>query len=123
MRRVNSVGGYRIYPTSPQSADVAAYAESVLGQFNDGMDRLHYHRELSPAEQQILSHARNGSTIAVRYQVLLHRTSRLWNLALAQQDLINHSIPIEINNAAELAASLIACSEEWEQLKVLINQS
>ena len=56
MRRHNSVGGYRIYPSSPQVSELLGRATNAVSVFREGMDRLNTQRQLTYEQHQQLNH-------------------------------------------------------------------
>ena len=85
MRPHNSVGGYRVYPTSPADAETANAEVAILGQFNEGMDRLNTERQLTDQEQYLVDHLDHRSELANKYQRLLVTSNTIWGLALEKQ--------------------------------------
>lgn len=117
MRKSNSVGGYRLYPTSPEDAEIEEINTAVLGQFNDGMDRLNRERELSQREQQLIDQLGADNQLAWDYQSLRATTNQLWRLALQKQQQLNEGIIAGPYSTNQLGLRLIDCANNWQQFK------
>ena len=120
MRPNNSVGGYRIYPSSPAEAENEDLCVAALGQFNEGMDRLNRERRLTQMQQQLINRLDPGSQLARRYQNLRSSSARLWRQALAEQLEQNGVIRNEETasyTTAEFGQILIDCADQWQQFK------
>ena len=113
MRPNNSVGGYRIYPTSPQVAESVERGVAIIGQFNEGMDRLNRERELTQAQQNLVNRFDPNSQLARNYQALNSASDGLWQQALALREL-------EITDGQvinQLGLHLNACANRWQGFK------
>ena len=117
MRPSNSVGGYRIYPSSPGQADAVAIGVAIIGQFNEGMDRLNRERELTQREQQLIDNLDPNSQIARNYQGLITVSNRLWQFALEKQQSLDRAESVGPYTTAQLGQRLIECANHWRQLK------
>ena len=89
MRPHNSVGGFRIYPSSPQAAESHERAIASIGQFREGMDRLNRERQLTQTQQQRLDQLDPNSQRVDNYRRLIVTSDRLWQMALAKQQALN----------------------------------
>ena len=117
MRPHNSVGGYRVYPTSPAAAEAADHAITVTSQFNEGMDRLNRERQLTEREQHLLDNLDPNSRPGNNYRRLISASNNLWTLALEKQRTRNLGIvagPFTVN---QLAHHLNRCADQWQELK------
>ena len=113
MRPHNSVGGFRIYPTSPQVAEHAERGFALIAQFNEGMDRLNRERELDQTQQNLVNNLHPNSQLARSYQALSSVSNGLWQQALELQNLeitVGHVIN-------ELGLHLNACANRWQEFK------
>ena len=117
MRRSNSVGGQRVYPSSPHFAEVANTTNAIYGQFIEGMDVLHRKRQLTQTEEESLIHLPADSPILREFHNLRERSETLWQLALNKQQHINHGQVAGPYTTAELGNLLIGCAERWDTLK------
>ena len=123
MRPHNNVGGHRTYPTSIAVAEAADLILATLGQFNDGMDRLHQERELSEQQEAILATLPSNSQIQRAHRQLSRRTAQVWQRALqCQQD---RQSELGISQADLQAASnvLHQCANDWRELKRQLDQN
>ena len=117
MRRSNSVGGHRLYPSSPAEAEREDMNTAILGQFNEGMDRLNRERELSQRQQQLIDQLDPSHQLAWDYQSLRSTTNQLWRLALQKQQQLNEGIVAGPYSTNRLGLSLIDCANNWQQFK------
>ena len=117
MRSNNSLGGYRIYPTSPEYADTVASGSATLGQFIEGMDRLNRDRQLTATEQQQLDHLNPASPLAQDYSRLQTNSNQLWQLALEKQQSFSQMRPTGPFTMDDLGRMLIRCADHWQSLK------
>ena len=117
MKRINSVGGYRIYPSSPGQSDAAARGNAILGRFREGMDRLYHERNLSESEQSLIGHMGHESEITQKYQKLQRNTETLWNIAIEKQQARNRGENSELLTMAEIGERLLHCANRWALLK------
>ena len=117
MRPHNSVGGYRVYPTSPADAQSADNNITTLSQFNEGMDRLNRERQLTEREQHLLDNLDPNSQPVNNYRRLMTASNNLWTLALEKQRTRNLGVvagPYTIN---QIAHHLNRCADQWQELK------
>lgn len=117
MRRVNSVGGYRIFPSSPDRADAAARGNAIFGQFNDGMDQLNTARRLSMNEQQRIASLEENNPLRTMYQELVRDSNRLWNNALLMQNYFQQRRNPPPISTLELGHQLLNCAHRWHLFK------
>ena len=117
MRQANSVGGYRLYPTSPEDAEIAETNVAVRGQFNEGMDRLNTERQLTQREQQLIDQLHDDNQLAWDYQSLRATSTQLWQQALAKQQQLNQGIIAGPYTTNQLGLLLNQCANNWQQLK------
>ena len=117
MRPNNSLGGYRIYPTSPAYAEEIANSLAILGQFNEGMDLLNRESELTDRQQQLLNALDPNTQLARNYHSLRSSTNALWLLALDKQQQINQHVVAGPYTTQTLGRLLNQFSNHWKQLK------
>ena len=117
MRPHNSVGGYRIYPTSPQASESLDRAVAAIGQFREGMDRLNTERQLTETQQHQLNHLDPNSERANNHRRLIVVSDRLWQLALAKQRALNRLDDSGQFSAAQLGQHLNHCANRWQEFK------
>ena len=117
MRPNNSLGGYRIYPTSPEYAEIVASGFAIVGQFNEGMDRLNRDRQLTETERQLLDHLNPDSQLAQDYARLQTHTNLLWQRALQKQQSFAQMSPTGPLTMNDLGQLLIRCADHWQLLK------
>ena len=118
MKLRNNVGGFRIYPTSPVDAEISIMAAGVIGQFNEGMDRLHRERELTQQQLQFVNQRPSpNSQLARCYRVLNAYSNRFWQLALEKQQYLNQGIVNGPYTTKELGKLLIQSADLWQELK------
>ena len=117
MRPNNSVGGYRIYPTCPEDAESASIAVGILGQFNEGMERVHTERQLTQAQQEVANRLDPNCPLARKHQRLSSLTDDLWQVTLQKQRDNNECIATVEYTTEELAERLSRCADLWQQLK------
>ena len=117
MRPNNSVGGYRLYPSSPLEADTAEIGVAVLGQFNEGMDRLNRERQLTQREQDLVDNLSPNSQLARNYRRLCESSNNLWQHALDLQQQLNRRVFTGPYTPQQLAAQLAQCADQWQQLR------
>ena len=117
MRPHNSVGGYRIYPTSPDTAEACNTAVAVLGQFREGMDRLSAERQLTERQQNQVDQLDPNSERANNHQRLIAVSNRLWELALEKQRAIaRHEASGEFTTE-QLGELLDDYANRWQEFK------
>ena len=117
MRANNNVGGYRIYPTSPQAAELYNAGLAILGQFNEGMDRLNAERQLSDAQEHVVSQLDPNSELATKHQHLITVSNRLWQHALEkQQALANYDFSGQYTTE-QLGDLMNQCANKWQEFK------
>ena len=118
MKLRNSVGGQRIYPTSPEEAEMAAMAIGIIGQFNEGMDRFNRERTLTEQQHQLLVQRQNLNTQLARcYRMLTALSDRFWQLALEKQQFLNLGLIDGPYTTKELGQLLIRFADLWKGLK------
>ena len=117
MRSSNSVGGFRIYPTSPEDAESAKNCIAIQGQFNDGMDRLNRERELTPRQHQLVGSLHPDALLAQQYRSLHRVSTQLWRMALEKQQSLNQGIVAGPYTTRELGQRLIDCADLWSRFK------
>lgn len=122
MKRINSVGGHRLYPSTPADSDRVASGIAIIGQFIDGMDCLNRHRELTPQQVSYVESLDSRSEIAQKYRHLMRRSEAVWQIALEKQIQINEMNLNGPYSTEEVGQRLIACANAWKQLKDSINQ-
>ena len=116
MRPNNSVGGYRLYPSSPVDAEMASIATGIIGQFNEGMDRLNRERQLTETQQQVVNNLNPNSQLGRKYQNLISASNDLWQMALEKQQNNNQNIMAGPYTTEELADRLSRCANLWQQM-------
>ena len=118
MRLRNSVGGQRIYPTSPEEAETAVMAIGIIGQFNEGLDRLNRERTLTETQQRLLDQRPDSVMhLAFCHRILSFFSDRFWQFALEKQLLHNHGIIDGPYTTKELGERLNHCADLWQGLK------
>ena len=122
MRQNNSVGGYRLYPSSPEVAESAGRFRAIIGRFNEGMDRLRRECELTETQQQLINHLDSNCQLARYSRSLGNLSHRLWQLALEKQQ--EHSLGGDsgIYSTDELGMRLNNCATSWKELKRLLDE-
>ena len=113
MRPHNSVGGFRIYPTSPQVAESVERGRAIIGQFNEAMDRLNIERQLTERQQQQVDHLDPNSLLASNHQALTTVSNSAWRQALRIQE--NEITDEQTLNA--VGRHLNACANRWQGFK------
>ena len=117
MRPNNSVGGYRIYPTSPEDAEIATTVVGILGQFNESMDRMNSEWDLTQTQQQKLDRLNPNSRLARQYSTLSVASTELWQLALERQQQHDQGVAAGPYSTDQLTERLNRCANGWQQLK------
>ena len=117
MRPHNSVGGYRIYPTSPQVAEFIDRGVATVAQFNEGMDRLNSERRLTQTQQNLVDNLDPNSPLARNYQGLITVSNRFWELALEKQQTLARNEFAGPYTVAQLGQHLNQCANGWHQFK------
>lgn len=117
MRQTNSVGGQRVYPGSPGFADDLRNSREIIGQFNDGMDRLRRDRELTANQQEYIDSLDANHPIKRLQQLLTTKSDMLWQYALEKQNALNQGLQTGPYTTAQLGELLIGCADRWRQLK------
>ena len=123
MRRVNSVGGHRMYPSTPAESDRVASGIAIISQFSEGLDRLNCHRELTPQQLSYVQSLDSRSDIAQKYRRLMHCSDAVWSLALEKQ---RQMAQMNLNgpySTEEVGEGLIACANAWQEFKESIDQA
>ena len=122
MRPHNSVGGYRIYPTSPDFAEACDTAVAIQGQFREGMDRLNTEQQLTERQQRQVDQLDPNSEHAIDYRRLIAFSNRLWELALTKQQALNRLNDSGQFSAAQLGQHLNHCANRWQQFKSQLDE-
>ena len=123
MKRTNSVGGHRTYPTTPQMHEIEARAHGEIGVFNDGLDRLNRERQLTVEQEQFLHQLADNAPLKQRFARIAARTNRLWNLAMDHQRFLRgESDDDGPYTTANLGQRMIAESDTWTRFKQDIAQ-
>ena len=122
MRHNNSVGGYRLYPSSPDVAESAGRLRAIIGRFNEGMDRLSRECELTQIQQQLVNNLDSNCQLARYTQSLRNLSQRLWQLALEKQQEHNLGGDNGIYSTDELGMRLNNCANRWQELKRLLDE-
>ena len=122
MRPHNSVGGYRIYPTSPADAEEADTQIALVALFNEGMDRLRRERELNQREQRLLANLPPNSQLVRDYQGMSSASNLIWRLGLEHQESLNNGVPPGPFTLRELGEGLIRHANRWQQWKQRLNE-
>ena len=118
MRPHNSVGGYRVYPTSPADAETAEAEIAILSQFNEGMDRLNTERQLTAREQRLVDQLNRHSELAFEYRRLLVTSNTIWGLALEKQQAhARNELDAGELTTEQLAEVLNNCANRWREFK------
>ena len=117
MRTRNSVGGYRVYPTSPADAEAAEHNIAVLGRFNEGMDRLNRERQLTEQEQHQVDHLDQNSQLGNYYQRLIAMSDNLWTLGLEKQRNPDDELVAGRYTVNQLTILLNQCADRWLDIK------
>ena len=122
MRQHNSVGGYRIYPSSRQASESLEAAVAVIGQFREGMDRLNRERQLTQVQQNLVNNLDPNRPLARGYQGLITASNRIWQLALNKQQALARYEDSGQFSTEELGQHLNECANCWQELKRLLDQ-
>ena len=117
MRPHNSVGGYRIYPSSPQDAESVERGGAIIAQFNEGMDRLNTERQLTERQQHLVNQLDPNSERANNYRRLIVVSDRLWELALEKQQALGRNEISGQFTTTQLGEILNRCANQWQQFK------
>lgn len=119
MKRLNSTGGYRIYPSSPDRADIVNHIGGSYGIFNDGLDRFRNAREMSPQQQSIINELAENDPIKRDFQNLELQSAWLWSQAENMQRHIYHGDALNLApfSVEQLGSRLIEYSRQWLSLK------
>ena len=117
MRPNNSVGGYRIYPTSPEDAEIATTVVGILGQFNESMDRLNSEWDLTHTQQQQLDRLNPNNQLVREYSSLSVASTNLWQRALERQQEHDQGVAAGQYSTDQLTTLLNRCADGWQQLK------
>lgn len=117
MRPHNSVGGFRIYPSSPTDAEFADRGGAIIAQFNEGMDRLNTERQLTDREQGLVAQLDPNSERAINYHNLVALSNRLWQLALEKQQTLARNEISGPFTTTQLGQHLNQCANQWQKLK------
>ena len=117
MRNRNSVGGQRVFPSSPLFEEVHNLGRALISQFREGMDRLNRERELSPEEYHRAGNLPSNSALAREYTTLNSVTQTLWQHALDKQQHLNVGGDGGHYTTEELGQHLNAAANRWQQFK------
>ena len=117
----NNVGGQRIRPGDPYMDDSHNRNRAIIGQFNDGMDRLNRERELTVSEQEIANDLNPNSDLRIEYTALRMATETLWQHALEKQQNHNNRNDAGVYTTDELGRRLIAAADRWHLFKEKLN--
>ena len=117
MRPHNSVGGYRIYPTSPDLAEACDTAIAIRAQFREGMDRLNTERRLTETQQLQVDQLDSNSERANIYRSLIAISNRLWELALEKQQAIARHEDSGLFTTEQLGKLLNHYANQWQEFK------
>lgn len=90
MNILNSAGGYRIYPSRLDVADVFQAINNLTGQFNEGIDRLDRAQEVTHRETDLISNLSHLPLLTQEYQYLLNLSHWLQNEVHNIQEEIAH---------------------------------
>ena len=120
MRQNNSVGGYRLYPSSPEVAESAGNVRATIGRFNEGMDRLRRERELTETQHRIVNTIDSNCQLARYHRSLGNLSNRLWQLALEKQQERNMGGDGGMYSTDELGERLNEAANRWRELKRLL---
>ena len=123
MRRINSVGGHRMYPSSPELSDLRERGDAIIGQFNDGMDQLHRERNLSNREQQLFDRLEDGSPLHRTYQNLTARSNQMWARALQKQEALAQGGNQDVYSTSQLGQHMLQLANNWRTFKNNLNES
>ena len=121
MRPNNSVGGYRIYPTSPEDAEIATTVVGILGQFNESMDRLNSEWDLTHTQQQQLDRLNPNNQLVREYSRLSVASTNLWQRALERQQEHDQGVAAGQYSTDQLTTLLNRCADGWQQLKTRLD--
>ena len=122
MRRTNSVGGHRLYPSSLAMDEIEARSQRAIGILNDGMDRLNRERQLTDQQENSLNQLEDRSPMKRTYQKLIEKSHRLWQLALSHQNFLAGEHDDDGPYTTEqLGNRMIRAAEAWANFKADIN--
>lgn len=117
MRRLNSVGGYRIEPGPPELRDAMQDMHNMVGRFNDGVDQVRRHRGLSQAQDTFLQQSAPES-LRIRHQRLATNSQRIWELAMHNQRyLAGETLDPGPYTTHDVGSLLLQCAQHWQELK------
>ena len=122
MRPHNSVGGFRIYPANPDFAEECEAAVATLGQFREGLDRLHTDRQLSERQQRQVDQFDLNSERASNYQRLFNASNRIWQLALEKQRALANNEISGPYSTTQLVELLNDYADRWQGFKRQIDE-
>ena len=117
MRSHNSVGGFRIYPTSPADAEARDRAVAILAQFREGMDRFNSAKQLTECQQSQVDQLDPRNRLAQNYHSLTISSNLVWQLALEKQQYHNQGIVGGRYTTEEIANILNQYAGRWQQFK------
>ena len=117
MKPHNSVGGFRIYPSSPQAAELVEMRVALLGQFNEGMERFDTQRQLTQAQQQRINHLDAHSRLSQDHMSLDISSNLVWQLALEKQQYHTQGVTGGQYTTKEMTDILNQYADRWRTFK------
>ena len=117
MRPHNSVGGYRIWPSSPADAEDADRAVTIIAMFNEAKERLRTQSELTERERMLVDTLEPNSQLARDFRSFTLLTSRYWQNALENQNIINQHSDENIWEIHSLEQKITGLANLWERFK------
>lgn len=117
MRRRNSLGGHRLYPSSPEAANRVSRGLEVLDRFIEGLDNLRNARELTEEQHTIIQNLEPNSQKLRNYHILMQRTESLWEIAMQKQASFNTNEYPGRYNTTEINEGLHICCQQWQDFK------
>ena len=122
MRPHNSVGGYRILPSSPADAQEADRAVTIIALFNEAKDRLRTSSELTEREQALVDNLEPNCQLARDFRSFTKLTDRYWQIALNNQNIINQDSDDNIWEIRALEQKMTGQANLWERFKLGLNE-
>lgn len=122
MRPHNSVGGYRIHPSSPAVADEADRSVAIMALFNEAKERLRTSSELTEREKALVANLEPNSQLARDFRRFSKLTDRYWQIALHNQNIINQDSDDNIWEIHVLEQKMTSQASLWERFKLELNQ-
>lgn len=119
MKKINAMGGNRIYPGPPALNEALSQRERMIGQFNEGLDRLQQSRQLDPEHIERFNQLGPSSPLRRMHDQLWQRTQGLMQLAFNHQRFMNENEadPGAITTAAAIAQRLNGAADGWNEFK------